>query len=111
MADLGHILQASERGAQILLERLPLSAEVKAGVESEAAWALSLTAGDDYELCFTLAPSRQQEISKISERLGLSITQIGRIESTPGLRCLQADGHLWKPVSPGYEHFHHDDED
>lgn len=111
LADLGHILQASERGAQIRLDQLPLSPEVRASIESEAAWSLPLSAGDDYELCFTLPPSRQREISKISTGLGLAITQIGHVESTRGLRCLQPDGSLWKPANPGYEHFHHDDED
>jgi thiamine-monophosphate kinase len=105
-ADLGHILQASHRGAQIRLERLPLSTAVAAALQGETDWALALTSGDDYELCFTLPGAREQEISRISKELGLPITQVGQIEAAQGLRCLQPDGRLWQPDRPGYLHFY-----
>ena len=106
LADLGHILQASECGARIQLERIPLSDQVSTAVESGAGWELPLGAGDDYELCFTLPPEHQQTVARLSESLGLPITRIGQIEDTPGLRCVQADGGLWQSAISGYEHFH-----
>ena len=105
IADLGHILQASGCGARIRLDRIPLSEHVRTAVESGPGWELPLCAGDDYELCFSLPPAQRQTVARLSENLGLPITPIGRIETTPGLRCLQADGGLWRPSIPGYEHF------
>jgi thiamine-monophosphate kinase len=105
IADLGHILQASGCGAQIRLDRVPVSEPVRVAVESGAGWELPLSAGDDYELCFTLPPAQRQTVARLSESLGLPITRIGRIETTPGLRCVHANGDLWRPPIPGYEHF------
>jgi len=110
VADLGHVLQASSCGAQIRLDQIPLSGPVASAVASGAGWQLPLSSGDDYELCFTLPPDHQQEIPRLSDRLELTITQIGRIEVGSELRCVQADGTLWQPEQSGYEHFQDDDE-
>jgi thiamine-monophosphate kinase len=108
-ADLGHILQASGCGALIQLTRIPLSDPVGKAVASGAGWQLPLSSGDDYELCFTLPPNRQQAVVRLSERLALPITPIGQITAGPGLRCLQADGTLWQPDHAGYDHFRADE--
>jgi thiamine-monophosphate kinase len=107
--DLDHILHASRCGAHIYLERLPLSPDFIAARGSEVDWQLPLTAGDDYELCFTVSPVNQSEIEAISARLQLRITQIGVIEAMPGLRCLREDASQWSPGHAGYEHFRNAD--
>lgn len=105
LADLGHVLQASGCGAQLWLDRIPMSEPVRKAVESETGWQLPLTAGDDYELCFTLPPARRQTVVGISDRLKLPITQIGQIEADLGLRCVLRDGRLWQSEHTGYQHF------
>jgi thiamine-monophosphate kinase len=109
LADLGHILQASGVGAEIHLARLPLSAEVESAVNADDDWVLPMTAGDDYELCFTVAASRRSEIESLAASLALPLTYIGRIEAAPGLRCVGRDGRLWSPGVAGYEHFRDDE--
>ena len=54
LADLGHVAKASQVGALLEVDRLPLSQELRraAGLEQGHTWAL--TGGDDYELCFTV---------------------------------------------------------
>jgi thiamine-monophosphate kinase len=106
VADLGHILEASGVGAQLRLEQLPLSAPVRTAIDTDAAWDLPLSSGDDYELCFTLPPMHAAALARVSERLALPMTRIGCIEAAPGLRCIRGDGSLWSGHSPGYEHFH-----
>jgi len=106
IADLGHVLEASGVGAQLRLEQFPLSAPVRAAIDADAAWDLPLSGGDDYELCFTLPPMHAAALARISERLALPMTRIGRIEAAPGLRCIRGDGSQWSGHSPGYEHFH-----
>jgi len=101
-ADLGHILIASGVGASIQLASLPLS-EALGYIPLNYAWNLALSAGDDYELCFTVPP--QQEIALQKVLAPDSYTRIGTIESTAGLRCLTADGQLFVAKQLGYQHF------
>lgn len=53
--DIRHIMRASGCGAMIDADKLPVSDALQAEVDSHAAQRLALTAGDDYELCFTLS--------------------------------------------------------
>ena len=103
-ADLGHILAASQVGASIEAGRLPVSAAARKALGRQAAWQAALTSGDDYELCFTVPPEREQQLKKAWRTLACPITPIGRIESVPGLRCQAPDG-TTVSVGAGYEHF------
>ena len=109
LADLGHILQASGVGAEIYLRKLPLSSEVQAVITAGHDWSLPLSSGDDYELCFTLPPSRVELISDLSSNLGLPMTCIGKVVSASGLHCWLDDHISWQPVGSGYNHFIPDD--
>ena len=108
LADLGHILERSGVGATLWVDRLPRSAAFCARVENAGApgwYELPLSAGDDYELCFTVAAERAEAVRALSEELALPLTWIGEIESAPGLRCRHQDGRDFAPPSSGYEHF------
>jgi thiamine-monophosphate kinase len=102
-ADLGHVLAASGVGGVIELARLPLEPAVQAEV-ADADYRLPLSAGDDYELCFTVPPERQAQAEAALAVAGTPCRFIGRIEAGQGLRCLLADGRALPPLS-GYEHF------
>jgi len=103
-ADLGHICEASGAGAWIDMTRLPCSEAVRAYIAETGDWALPLSGGDDYELCFTLAPERQGELEALAQRLGTPFTWIGLVEAQPGVRCQSEDGSLGSPPA-GYDHF------
>lgn len=103
-ADLGHILDASGVGATIIWEALPLSDEVLHYIETTGDWMLPLSAGDDYELCFTLPPEHESELMTALRDVGTEFTRIGIIESEPGLR-LQKNGHSQPLLTGGYQHF------
>lgn len=97
--DLGHILQASHVGAELELDRLPLSLSLQA-LQPELAWQLALTSGDDYELCFTIS---DENFAKLPF-MDVAVTRIGRITTESGLRL----SHHGKEVSmnlAGYQHF------
>jgi thiamine-monophosphate kinase len=104
-ADLGHILEASGVGATLQVERLPLSPVVRSVLDAVGGWALPLTAGDDYELCFTVPAARQAEVEHRFAGLKTGCTWIGMIERTRGLRCLLDDGTDIAPARGGYQHF------
>lgn len=104
LADLGHILQASAKGAEIELEQLPFSASLEPLKDSERLPLLT-TGGDDYELCFTIPPGRYSELKVIEKELNIRLTVTGQIAAKPGLRCKTADGQIYQPTGKGYEHF------
>lgn len=96
-SDLGHILERSHVGACLDWDKIPLSEAVKRYIEETGDWAMPLTAGDDYELCFT-APSDKQQL------LSIQASCIGRIENELGLR-IERDGRKEHFNAKGYEHF------
>lgn len=75
-SDLRHILKASKVGAEIDIESLPISDELKTASAGKG-WnpvRLALTAGEDYELLFTCTPEALEEI-----KAEIKVTPIGRI--------------------------------
>ena len=101
--DLGHILSRSGVGAELWLERLPLSPALRS--QGEHAFKLVLGGGDDYELCFTVAPERVEQLKQRAAAWDCACTDIGRITAEAGLRCFRPDGTSYLLESAGYEHF------
>jgi thiamine-monophosphate kinase len=95
--DLGHILEQSQVGACLDWDALPLSNAVQSYIKDTGDWSMPLTAGDDYELCFTVSPDQV-------DKLTVAATRIGIIESQPGLR-LNKSGHIQPLGVKGFEHF------
>ncbi|MES9993595.1 MAG: thiamine-phosphate kinase [Candidatus Thiodiazotropha sp.] len=105
VADLGHILKASEVGASISLESIPVSPSVAAARQEDGDWSMVVAEGDDYELCFTMPSDQRDQLATIAKRAAVKITRIGVVEEGTGLRCLQRDGSLWQAEHAGFEHF------
>jgi len=105
ISDLGHICAASGVGATLHVEDLPCSQDVRAYIKASDDWLLPLSAGDDYELCFTVPPERQREVEQLAMSFECGLAKIGCIEPGPGIRCLAANGRQLKRLFPGYEHF------
>ncbi|MDO9141740.1 MAG: thiamine-phosphate kinase [Methylobacter sp.] len=95
--DLGHILQQSRVGACLEWEALPLSTAVQSYIKDTGDWAMPLTAGDDYELCFTVSPEQAKHLTILA-------TKIGIIESQSGLRLRKSS--VIQPLEvKSFEHF------
>ena len=63
-SDLRHILKASDVGATVRTQDVPLSAELRQ-VCAQQGWdavTLALTGGEDYELLFTMAPGTEPSV-------------------------------------------------
>ncbi len=102
--DLGHVLAASNVGATIDWEALPLSQAVRRYIDETGDWRLPLCAGDDYELCFTVPPQRVLELERCLRKFDLAWHRIGTIECQPGLRLRKGKEVIdFPPV--GYRHF------
>ena len=104
LADLGHILEASGVGAEVRLADLPGSPSLNEAGEQQRH-ELQLTGGDDYELCFTIPPSRKAELETIRRETGLPLVVIGQITGSGPLICRAPGGEIYQPEGRGFEHF------
>lgn len=107
LSDLGHITEMSGSGAFVHQDRIPLSREFAAHVESlrNSDYSLALGGGEDYELLFT-APARNRDaIGSLFAELGTPVTEIGEITSTPGVHVLSAEGKPIPAPKAGFDHF------
>lgn len=117
-ADLGHLLEQSKVGARLDVSALPQSEFYRyviaespncfgespvSGLPAPAFFAL--TAGDDYELCFTVAPARVAALESALADVGCIVTCIGIIEAAPDLRLRLQDGRCLSLEPTGYAHF------
>ncbi|MBK1734699.1 thiamine-phosphate kinase [Halorhodospira abdelmalekii] len=100
--DLSRLLEESGVGATLQLEALPRSA---AFIAEGGELAALLHGGDDYELCFTTSPLSAQQVERLAEQAGTTLTRIGAVESTPGLRGVDGAGNTCALQADGYDHF------
>ena len=101
LADLDHIVKASHIGAEINVDALPLSEVVKTQTD---AIDIALTSGDDYELCFTIPPEKQEKMeNELQKKFRLSC--IGKISEGKDVVWLHADGSIYQPEKKAYRHF------
>jgi len=103
LADLGHILDASETGATIRIEDLPLF-PVANEIDRQDVIRYALSSGDDYELCFTVPREYRQEMQRNLGNI-CPVTCIGEITDSNGLVCIDGDNQLIIPENTGYQHF------
>jgi thiamine-monophosphate kinase len=99
--DLGHILKRSKLGAQINLSDLPLSQSVADYVKKTHDWCLPLAGGDDYQLCFTIAPDKLELMKTLESELGIQLTAIGTINKGLGVERLGG----FNKKCTAYQHF------
>ena len=94
--DLNLVCKSSDVGADVHLSMIPTSVENK---------TLELiNSGDDYQICFTASEDKSAKVNNISERLGVSITEIGKITNTRELTLFDHEGNKMD-LESGYSHF------
>jgi len=105
LADLGHILEASQVAAEIDFSLLPSSSVMRTYVQHPLGKQSILSGGDDYELCFTAPVLRHADIMSISTRLELPLACIGKIVAGSGCIVHDASGNQIDVEACGYDHF------
>ena len=109
VADLGHILDASNCGAEILLPSIPLSSASSYYFEryndGVTDWATLLAQGDDYELCFTVSKQNESAVNELADKQGLKISCIGEITERIGLSFVNSNGDKENFSQTGFKHF------
>ncbi len=102
-ADAGKLAAASGCGVRIDVERLPISAALQSWM-GDSATGTALTGGDDYELCFTVSPSRVAEIGPRLTNVKCAVTCIGVLEGAGGVRAFRR-GVPAELELHGFDHF------
>jgi thiamine-monophosphate kinase len=104
LADLAHICKASNVGANIVLNAIPLSDIMRETVSFDEAINLALTGGDDYELLFTVPEHNKVGMETALSCMGKTAICIGQINASKTISTTLND----KPVqinSTCFEHF------
>lgn len=102
VTDLAYITEASHIGAEIHLEKIPLSEAYLR--EADQNPEIALTAGDDYELCFTVPPENTHLLDELI-MAGHPISCIGEITEGQDIKWLDANGNRVAMKTGGYSHF------
>lgn len=107
-SDLQRIMERSLCGAEVFLEKLPVSTELTAAAGRFGWQALELAAagGEDYCLLVTVSPDKFEEIKRgFQEIMGRPLYDIGRITAADtGLSYFLA-GQAVKLGKTGFNHF------
>ena len=107
-SDIQRIMERSDCGAAIDLNRLPLSSEIRRAA-SQFHWdpsAIGVSGGEDYILLCTVSPSEFHSLAdEFYRRFGRNLPKIGTIlPADSGLSFFSA-GRKVKTLPRGFEHF------
>ncbi len=105
ISDLRHILKASGVGAAIDVDKLPLSRALKQSVDEEQQINYALSAGDDYELLFTVPPDKRGALDVMVGQYGMEITCIGQVQGVEPKIDFRKNGESIELSLTGYQHF------
>jgi thiamine-monophosphate kinase len=101
VADLNQICKASQVGARLEVERIPVEPAVKTAF-GDRALELALSGGEDYELLFTAS---SEIVERVKKATSVPITAIGEITAGKALALVDKEGNPFKLKRAGWEHF------
>jgi thiamine-monophosphate kinase len=106
LADLGHILERSNVGAEVEYVALPRAPALEACPDRALSDACLLAGGDDYELLFPAPPEGRAKVDAAGRAAEVPVTRIGQIVAgAPRVRVLDADGRERRVAGFGFDHF------
>jgi thiamine-monophosphate kinase len=104
IGDLGHVLQRSGVGATVNVDALPAGPTLERRSQ-DMRRRFALAGGDDYELCFTAPVSKRNAVAAAARAAATTVTRVGSIEATAGLRLTDADGAPLDLQLSSFDHF------
>ncbi len=103
LQDLGHLCAASGVGAEVEVERLPVSRALRR--HPEAFPKLALMGGEDYELLWTAPAAAERRLAGLAARGNHPVRRIGRIVAGSGVGVLDGAGRPVYVAGGGHDHF------
>jgi thiamine-monophosphate kinase len=104
LGDLAHVLRRSNVGAELQVDAMPRSDDLRA-LPAAMQREFTLAGGDDYELVFTAPPQRAPQVAAAAIAAQTTVTRIGRIDAAAGLRLIDRDGLAVANTFGSFEHF------
>lgn len=104
LADLTHLLEASNVGAVLDWRAIPKPNLHINEIAEDTLQQAVLSGGDDYELCFTAPATQRAQLSVLAAQLALPLTRIGQITAEMGLLVYDGNTRIHRPQK-GYVHF------
>jgi len=108
VADLGHLCKASQVGAVVKADAIPIHPEVRAAFPQECL-GFALAGGEDYELLFTASEEVIGRVRTSIERSGhdadCPIAVIGEITRKGGVTVVDREGRPLAADEQGWDHF------
>ncbi len=122
LGDLQHVLRASRVGATINTQiATQLIAICRTSIDHEGQFdqefsetvaidhdtllECALAGGDDYELLFTAPVHARAQVVEAARLAATQVTRIGRIDTEPGVRLLDAHGQMLPRQFTSFDHF------
>jgi thiamine-monophosphate kinase len=104
--DLAKLCAASQVGAEIMVEQVPLSQAARQAIARDAAAReVALTGGDDYEILCTMAVDKVAPFRAAASAAGVAATEIGLIMEGEDVRLLDGQGRALTLAHTSYSHF------
>ncbi|MFO7811951.1 MAG: thiamine-phosphate kinase [Pelovirga sp.] len=102
LADLNHLLVASDVGAELALSALPLSESFRSALDQNPTLIdLALAGGEDYELLFS---STRHDLEQMALPAP-GVVKIGHIRAGTGIIIRQDNGDIYQCRQRGFDHF------
>lgn len=104
LGDASKLAEASGCGVRIAWEQLPVSPQLVTVVGDVRAREMALTGGEDYELCFAVAPENVSRMTQDLPPAQWGYTAIGVLDEKPGAVVTQG-GTVMEFSHSGWDHF------
>jgi len=102
LADLNHVLKASQCGAELFLDQIPMPDYIK----HTAKFHFALNGGDDYELCFTVPEQSLKKMHSVLHQHNIAVYDIGQITATELKLFKDSEREIMdKSHMTGFKHF------
>ena len=80
-ADVEHMAKASRLQARVYVDCLPINPTLCAKRGASSAIAMALNGGDDYALCFTIDPAKQNALESLATAHEVKLTRVGEMRN------------------------------
>jgi thiamine-monophosphate kinase len=104
LGDAGKLAHASGCGVSLAWEQLPVSAQLVAVAGETRAREMALSGGEDYELCFTVAPENVARMTQELPPAQWGYSAIGVLTEAPGA-VVARGGTVMEFSHSGWDHF------
>jgi thiamine-monophosphate kinase len=99
---------AAASGVALILDsaRVPLHEVLEDWARPEAALALAVGGGEDYEVLAAVAPgTARSAVRKLARESGIGFTRVGSVTEGSGVTWIGAEGEGIEPPAAGFDHF------